>query len=330
MASETKLILDGILGSLFTFCRHERFNSLYEKSLRLFMDISPHRSIEEIEWNEQDQKNFRMWFCFEVQDDNGQSIAEIWLDENPDLYGKTDAVTRTLCRSNLAVYYIVREKSDYEKLTLRDMFSKDEISIWEPVLYQLRFKPLVFGLRVVEAGGRKFSAGDLYVFPSEISEDIFDFFHRHLQGYYGEEIEKPTGFPRGAGYLLQHLRLTLQRSDALQREMDRIRKAREKEIIKKVICHFWVEDYETIISRLQELPNLTFLGEQSGYRFYEWFEDPLLAGKDDADAGIVLTRRKLAVHCINIKCAEKIKDRLNEQLKDSATHIYDTILKKKT
>ena len=90
-----------------------------------------------------------------------------------------------------------------------------------------------------------------------------------------------------------------------------------------------MEDYELAIQRLEELPNITFLGEESGYRFYEWYHNPMLVGKDYPNAGIVLTRRKIVIHCIDIKCFDELKAKIIEVMKGVANHIYDTVIRKK-
>jgi hypothetical protein len=321
-------IIKSILEPLFRFCREERFSRLYEESLRLFMDISPDRDIDSIIWAGHDETNFLMWFCLEKMVE-GKTISEIWIEEQPDLPEKVKTIACKLNRSNVAVYYPMQDKCIYDALTLKDMFSCREVELWEPVIWHLRDKPLVYGLRLIENEGEVISTGDFYVFPREISDDITDFFHRHLQGFYGEEIKRPTGFPRGSAYLLNHLRITLQRSDELVRQIKAKLLSKENEKISKIICHFWVENFENAIDKLQTLPNIAYLGEQDKYRFYEWYNDPDLAGKDEPNAGIALTNRKLVIHCLESQCAEYVRTSLINELGDSVTHIYDTVLKRK-
>lgn len=328
MGKKTGEKLNSLLDFIFAFSEQERFMLSYEKSLRLFMDLPPHRGIETIKWQDQDKKNFLMWFCFEVLHKD-RTICDLWIEENHDKSGDILDLAGKLNRSNLALYYVVHEKCSRDKLYMSDLLSHTDILLWEPVIYQLQDKPLVFGLRVIDTGKELLSTGDFYVFPREISEDIVDFFHRHLQGYYGEEIDSPRGFPRGAGYLLNHLRLTLQRSDEFIRQKKQREKEMEKAKVKKLYSHFMVEDYELAIQKLEELPNITFLGEESGYRFYEWYYDPMLAGKDYPNAGIVLTRQKLVIHCLDIKCFDGLKSKIIEVMKNVASHIYDMVIRKK-
>ncbi|MCE1245102.1 MAG: hypothetical protein LWY06_00490 [Firmicutes bacterium] len=329
MTGQAAKTIKAILESLFRFCREERFAGQYREALRLFMDISPDRDLDSIGWAGHDETNFLMWFCFEKMEES-KTIGEIWLEENPDLPPDIAETARRLNRSNVAVYYPVPDKSTYESLTLKDMFSGNEIEVWEPVIWQLRDKPLVYGLRLIEKDGGFISAGDFYVFPREISDDIIDFFHRHLQGFYGEEIKKPAGFPRGSAYLLNHLRITLQRSDEFIRVMKEKIMAGQQEVVSKIVCHFLVRDYEAAIDRIQMMETIAYLDENNEYRFYEWWEDSELTGKDDPNAGIALGKMKMVAHCRDFHSAEVVKTALISELGDSVKHIYDTVMKRKS
>lgn len=321
-------ILQDLLKSVFQFSEDKRFKNIYEKSVRLFADISPYNSIDSIFWTDGDRKNFLMWFCFEVRE-KGKSIAEIWAEENPLQAEETRNILNALSSSTIALYEPATDVGSPDEILLKDVFNQKPAKIKEPVIHQLQNKPLLFGLRIIDLGGFKHSAGDFYVFPSEITEEVTDFFHRHLQGFYGEEIDKPTGFPRGAGYLFNRLRLALKRSDEMVRRRNRAEEDWTHQKLEKVICHFMISDYEKTIEKLQELQNITYLGEEAGYRFYEWYYNPAMAGKDDPDAGIVMTNRKLAVHCPDVHCVENLRTTLKKTLKNVAEHIYDTVIKRK-
>lgn len=328
MARETLLILDGFMNSLFSFCREERFEDIYKESLRLFMDLHPHSDLAHIDWTAQDEKNFLMWFCFEVLHDD-LTLCEYWLDEISYSFPKIRALASALNRSNIALYYLQKEKSGYRHLSLRDMLSQEEVNVWHPIIYQLRDKPLIYGLRVIKIEEGYFPAEDLYVFPREISEDIMDFIHRHLQGYYGKEIDTPKEFPSGAGYLLNHLRLTLKRSDEIQKRFNEMREKNKHEKIEKIISHFAVENQEMTIRKLEELHNLSFLGEESGHRFYEWYNNHLLTGKDEPDGGIILSKTKLTLHCADSVIEDAIRKKLNTLLKGLVRYMYNTVIKRK-
>ncbi len=317
-----------LLKSVFQFSEDERFKKRYEKSIRLFTDIPPERSIDSISWTERDKYNFLTWFCFEVKE-KGTSISDIWAEENRLLAKEGENILKALNSSTMALYELTTDVKSPEELLLKDIFNKKIVTIKEPVIYQLRDKPLLFGLRIVQWSDLKLSAGDFYVYPREITDDIADFFHRHLQGFYGEEIDRPTSFPRGAGYLFNHLRLALKRSDDMMRKRNKEKEDWSHGKLEKIISHFKVEDYEKTIEKLQELQNVTFLGEEAGYRFYEWYHDDAMAGKDDPDAGIVLTKRKLVIHCPKVKCVEMIKSVLDKALAGVAEHVYDTVVKRR-
>lgn len=325
---ENLQIFRDLLKSVFQFSEDKRFKKTYEKSVRLFTDIPPQRSLDSISLTERDKYNFLMWFCFEVKGKGG-SISDIWAEENRILAKEAESILKALKSSTMALYELTTDANSPDELLLKDVFNKKIVTIEEPVIYQLRNKPLLFGLRIIPWDNQKRSAGDFYVYPREISDDITDFFHRHLQGYYGEEIDKPTGFPRGAAYLFNHLRLALQRSDDMMRKRNKEKEDWSHGKLEKIISHFMVEDYEKTIEKLQELQNITFLGEESGYRFYEWYHNDALAGKDDPDAGIVLTKHKLMVHCPKVHCAEKLKAILSEALEGVAEYIYDTVVKRR-
>ena len=317
-----------LLKSVFQFSEDERFKKRYEKSVRLFTDIPPQRSLDSISWTERDKYNFLMWFCFEVREE-GTSISEIWAEENHLLAKEAESILKVLNSSTLALYELTTDVNSPDELLLKDVFNQKIVTIKEPVIYQLREKPLLFGLRIIPWDNHKRSAGDFYVFPREIIDDMTDFFHRHLQGFYGEEIDKPRGFPRGAGYLFNHLRLALKRSDDMMRRRNKEEEDWSHGKLEKIISHFTVEDYEKTIEKLQELQNIAFLGEESGYRFYEWYHNDSMTGKDDPDAGIILTKKKLVIHCPNIKCVENIKSILIKTLEKVAEHVYDTVVKRK-
>ena len=328
MEEITMQVLKEIIDPVFEYAQTDRFTKRYENSLRLFMDLPPDRGINSFSWIERDLRNFLMWFCFESLEE-GKSISDVWLEENPVDDNTKKTLIEALNSSTLALYSVEAEKCTWGSILLKDILGGSSAKLWDPIIYQLRDKPLVFGLRVIKVGDKVLSAADFYVFPREISNDIADFFHRHLQGFYGEEISKPTAFPRGAGYLFNHLRLALQRSDEIVRQMKKHKTDWENKKVEKIICHFLLNDYEKTIEKLQELQNITFLGEEAGYRFYEWYNNPNLAGKDDADAGIVLTQRKLVVHCPNVHCVENLKTTLKKTLKGVAEHVYDTVVKKR-
>lgn len=291
------------------------------------MNLPPHRDLAGLELEKRDQKNFMMWFCFE-NPLKEKTLAQLWLEENPDIPDKVREFVFSLSRSNIGLYRVCEKECDERNLILQDVFTGDTFCLWDPTIHYLKDNPLIYGLRMVRFDEKTiFSAGDFHVFPSQILPEIKEFIHRRLQGFFGCEIDPPLSLPKGAGYILQHLRLTLQWSDTSLQKIEKDRRLKKGESISKIISHFTVLDPVGSVENLEASPHIAFLGKQFEYRFYEWYENTAMVGKDEPDAGIAVTPQKIMVHFPGRRKKDSVIGKLRRILKGTARHIYDTIIK---
>lgn len=327
-----------VLEKAFHFIKTPKYHQDLDESRNLFFDVHPDEELDITSIKPMDSNNYMLWFmCDYSLKEERTNPLHLFMDrEVKNLTENQRKMAHILAHSHLVLYDPVRSDEETGSLTLRNLFVFQGVEIQDEMLSSMAGKNVFFGLRIVEFEGVKFSAGDIYVYPEELKENVLLSLKNQLVDPKAIVPPSAEDLLKKKGYIFNHIQMMLDHTHPVK-EKERTEteeKPPEKEKTEEpevslARAHFMVDDYEKVKQILNDLDIIKLEKERDGKVIYTMSKTPARALAGEKDGIIHLGRRKLIFETKNNNCFEEYRNNLGKKLKPYVKYMYDDVEKRR-
>lgn len=306
-----------IVQDLLEFSKNNYKDAIDEAFEFFWHDFNPFESNDK-ELVDFCETNFMEWFIYdwEIDEDTGKTIIDIYLKENPRLIQDEITVLKRMRDAYISLYE-VQAVFPEQGLLLKDLFSNEEFMVKERLATRSVRKWDIFATRLIYIDEKYIISGCVYPYPLNNKENIINHINKCYQDY---KKESPSAtfkqFLKKCSFIFNDIWCI-----HLKNPPQPILVTTDKELLvfSKATYHF--VNKNAIINELSKAKELKKIKENE----FLWLNE-----KDTILARIEVKDQILNLECFSKERLERSKKLIDKYLKNIITHKSDEFYDPKT
>ncbi|MGQ0794332.1 MAG: hypothetical protein ACT4NX_09675 [Deltaproteobacteria bacterium] len=257
------------------------------------------------------------WFIYDFKLlDSGKRVIEAFGEGESENLSKIERALLGEWAANIHSFFEVEEVTANKGFTGRDIFTGEALRISEAAAGQISAGSIVEG-RALKTGSSCHFASVIMVYPAPLKPLILDFFQNEFREYrktFGSR-KSAKEYLKDWGFLISHfVEEAAKNPKFLTPDGDALIFAS---------ATYSVENYAKALREIRKIPSLEEIkGGTDDLRVFSWRRG---GGAAELLGSIELEPDKLLVQCHSAESLSKIKNLIDETLKDAITYIADKI-----